>query len=117
MRRLLAAVGVIIIAGCSGSVSSQEVKKSADFTQKGQYVKPVITLNQAKKEIENYIKGSAYVSPEINVCEGNRYYIGEVYTEGYENFDLIRKVYVDKITGDIYPTMAETFDYCYMVKK
>ncbi|HHG74975.1 MAG TPA: hypothetical protein ENK22_08010 [Persephonella sp.] len=76
-----------------------------------------MSLEQAKKEIENYIKGSDYVSSKINVCEGNRYYIGEVYTEGYEDFDVIRKIYVDKITGDLYPTMAETFDYCYMVKK
>ena len=117
MKKLLAAAGVIIIAGCTGSVSSQEVKKSADFTQKGQYVKPAITHEQAKKEIEDYIKGSSYTSSKIKVCEGNRYYIGEIYTEGYEDFDVVRKVYVDKITGDLYPTMAETFDYCYMVKK
>ncbi|WP_457635864.1 hypothetical protein [Persephonella sp.] len=117
MKKLLAAAGAIIIAGCAGTVSSQEVKKSVDFSQKGKYVEPVISLEQAKKEIENYIKGSDYVSSKINVCEGNRYYIGEVYTEGYEDFDVIRKIYVDKITGDLYPTMAETFDYCYMVKK
>ena len=117
MKKLLAAAGAIVIAGCAVSVSSQEVKKSADFTQKGQYVKPAITLEQAKKEIEKYVKGLAYASSKIKVCEGNRYYIGEVYSEGYENLDVVRKIYIDKITGDLYPTMAETFDYCYMVKK
>ncbi|WP_293444932.1 hypothetical protein [Persephonella sp.] len=117
MKKLLAAAGAIIIAGCAGTVSSQEVRKSKDFTQKEQYVKPVITLEQAKKEIEDYIKGTEYVSSKLKVCEGNRYYIGEVYTEGYEDIDVIRKIYVNKITGDLYPTMAETFDYCYMVKK
>ncbi|WP_456464294.1 hypothetical protein [Persephonella sp.] len=117
MKRLVAVAGVIFIIGFGGVAFSQEIKKSVNFIQKGQYANPAVSLEEAKKKIENYIKGSKYVSQRINVCEGNRYYIGEVYTEGYENFDVIRKIYVDKITGDLYPTMAETFDYCYMVKK
>ncbi|SNZ08719.1 hypothetical protein SAMN06265182_1397 [Persephonella hydrogeniphila] len=117
MKRLLAAAGVIIIAGCAGAVSSQEAKKSVDFTQKEKYVKPVISPEQAKKEVEKYVKGTKYISENIELCEGNRYYIGQIYIEGYEGIDVARKIYVDKITGDLYPTMAETFDYCYMVKR
>ncbi|WP_457643934.1 hypothetical protein [Persephonella sp.] len=115
MKRILAAAGLIFAAGCTGVVS-QEIKKSTDFVKKGEYVQPVISLEEAKKEIENYIKGTPEVST-VEVCEGNKYYIGQVYLEGYEGFDVIRKIYVDKRTGDLYPTMAETFDYCYMVKK
>ncbi|WP_457626466.1 hypothetical protein [Persephonella sp.] len=117
MKRLLAAAGVIIIAGCAGAVSSQEAKKQADFTQKEKYVKPVISIDQAKKEIQEYIKEAKYASEKIEVCEGGKYYIGQVYIKGYEGFDVARKIYVNKITGDLYPTMAETFDYCYMVKR
>ncbi|MBK3332324.1 hypothetical protein GWK41_04490 [Persephonella atlantica] len=116
MKRFLVAAGLIFAVGCS-AVVSQEAQKNTDFTaHKTPYVKPVITAEQAKKKIEEYIKGTGEVS-SFDVCEGNRYYIGQVYLKGYEGINVIRKIYVDKITGDIYPTMAETFDYCYMVKK
>ncbi|MDQ7056209.1 MAG: hypothetical protein Q9M89_07040 [Persephonella sp.] len=116
MKRFLVAAG-LIFAMVYSAVVSQETYKSADFTaHKAGYVKPVVTVEQAKKKIEEYLKGTGEVS-SFDVCEGNRYYIGQVYLKGYEGINIIRKIYVDKVTGDIYPTMAETFDYCYMVKR
>ena len=116
MKKILAAAGLIFIAGCAGAVSSQEAKK-AEIIRKPAYVKPVITYEQAKKKIEEYVKGTKEASDKINICEGNRYYIGEVYIKGYEGIDVIRKIYVDKVTGDLLPSFADTYDYCYMVKR
>ncbi|WP_457639821.1 hypothetical protein [Persephonella sp.] len=115
MKRMVAVAGIVFAVGCGGVVS-QEVKKGTDFTKKGEYIQPVVSLEEAKKEMEEYIKGTPYVSL-VEVCEGNKYYIGQVYLEGYENFDVVRKLYVDKRTGDLLPTMAETFDYCYTAEK
>ncbi len=116
MKRFLVVAGLIFVVGCSVAMS-QETEKNADFTaHKTSYVKPVITDEQAKEKIEEYIKNTKEVS-SFDVCEGKKYYIGQIYLKDYEGINVIRKIYIDKITGDIYPTMAETFDYCYMVKK
>ncbi|WP_457641945.1 hypothetical protein [Persephonella sp.] len=75
-----------------------------------------ITKEEAKKLIENYVKGSSYTS-EISVCENDKYFVGQVYLRGYEGVNVIRKIYVSKKTGGLYPTMAETYDYCYMMEE
>ncbi|NPA13434.1 MAG: hypothetical protein GXO45_05565 [Aquificae bacterium] len=115
-KALLLIAGLVCLVGCASVGATQEAKKSADFTQKGVYVKPSIPIEEAKAKIENFAKGMKNVS-KVEVCEGNKYYIGQLLLEGYEDINVIRKVYVNKTTGDLYPTMAETFDYCYMVKK
>jgi len=99
MKRLIVASGIIFAMGFTEVISQESA----------------ISLEEAKKEIENYIKGAKEASV-VEVCEGDKYYVGEVYLKGYEGFDVVRKIYVNKKTGDLYPTMAETFDYCYMVK-
>lgn len=74
-----------------------------------------ITKQEAEKEIANYVKlGKDYV---INVCENDKYFIGEINLKGYENYSTIRKVYVNKQTCDIIPEMAQASDFCYMLNK
>ncbi|WP_457622033.1 hypothetical protein [Persephonella sp.] len=75
-----------------------------------------LTAEDARSLINDYIGGSSYVS-NINICENEKYFIGEVYLEGYEGKTVIRKVFVSKETGGIYPTMAEAYNYCYMMEK
>jgi|GEM_PF-902151 len=104
MKGVMAAAGMILILTFSTALSKETEKNS------------VISIEEAKEKIGEYIKGTKETS-SFDVCEGNKYYIGQIYLKGYEGINVIRKIYVDKITGDIYPTMAETFDYCYMVKK
>ncbi|WP_297890082.1 hypothetical protein [Sulfurihydrogenibium sp.] len=73
-----------------------------------------ITKQEAQKKIENYIGNTKdYV---VNVCENDKYFIGEVNLKGYENLSTVRKVYVNKQTGDIIPEMAQASDFCYMQK-
>jgi len=116
MKKTIITLGIMLTIGCS-EVVSQEIKNNTNFTiYKTSYIKPLITREDAKKRIESYIKNTKYIS-SIKICEGNKYYIAEIYIKGYENFDVARKIYVDKISGDLYPTPSETFDYCYMVKK
>ncbi len=74
-----------------------------------------ITKQQAEKKIASYVNlGKDYV---INVCENDKYFIGEVNLKGYENYSTVRKVYVNKQTGDIIPEMAQASDFCYMFNK
>ncbi|NPA53286.1 MAG: hypothetical protein GXO21_01310 [Aquificae bacterium] len=75
-----------------------------------------ITKDEAAKKIKEYISGMKAVSEEITICENEKYYIGEVFLKGYENFDVVRKIYINKKTGDLLPSFAEAFDYCYMMK-
>ena len=71
----------------------------------------------ATQKIKEYVGNSKYVST-IEVCENGKYYIGEVYLEGYENLpNTIRIVFVDKITGDILPDMGVAHSFCYMLQK
>ncbi|WP_028949836.1 hypothetical protein [Sulfurihydrogenibium subterraneum] len=73
-----------------------------------------ITKQEAEKKIQAYIGNTKdYV---INVCENDKYFIGEVNLKGYENLSTIRKVYVNKQTGDLIPEMAQASDFCYMQK-
>jgi predicted nucleic acid-binding Zn finger protein len=73
-----------------------------------------ITKQEAQKKIESYIGNKKeYV---VNVCENDKYFIGEVNLKGYENLSTVRKVYVNKQTGDIIPEMAIASDFCYMQK-
>ena len=117
MKRFLAVAGAVILASCAGATSSaNSTGKSVFAHPETKYVKPVITLEQAKQKIEEYVKGTKEVS-QIKVCEGKKYYIGELYLKGYENFDTIRRVYVNKITGDLLPSFAEAKEYCYSVGK
>jgi hypothetical protein len=51
------------------------------------------------------------------VCENDKYFIGEINLKGYENLSTVRKVYVNKQTGDIIPEMAQASDFCYMLNK
>ncbi len=75
-----------------------------------------ITKDEAVKKIKDYVAGMQAVSENITVCENDKYFIGEIYTKGYEGFDVLRKIYVNKKTGDLLPSFAENFDYCYMNK-
>jgi predicted nucleic acid-binding Zn finger protein len=73
-----------------------------------------ITKQEAEKKIQSYIGNTKdYV---VNVCEKDKYFIGEVNLKGYENLSTVRKVYVNKQTGDIIPEMAQASDFCYMQK-
>ncbi len=74
-----------------------------------------ITKQEAEKKIANYVNlGKDYV---INVCENDKYFIGEINLKGYENYSTVRKVYLNKQTGDIIPEMAQASDFCYMLNK
>ncbi|HCB68819.1 MAG TPA: hypothetical protein DEP48_00510 [Persephonella sp.] len=75
-----------------------------------------LTAEDAERIIKEYIEGSSYTS-KINICENEKYFIGEVFLEGYEGKTVIRKVFVNKETGGIYPTMAEAYNHCYMMEK
>jgi predicted nucleic acid-binding Zn finger protein len=76
-----------------------------------------LSKSDATQKIKEYIGNSKYVST-IEVCENDKYYIGEVHLEGYENLpNTIRVVFVNKITGDIFPDMGVTHSFCYMLKK
>ncbi len=73
-----------------------------------------ISKSEAEKLIKEYASGSNYVS-KIHVCENDKYYIGELYLEGYEDIGVtVRNIFVDKKTGDIYPEFAVTKAHCYM---
>ncbi|MDM7274066.1 hypothetical protein [Sulfurihydrogenibium azorense] len=73
-----------------------------------------ITKQEAEKKIQSYIGNTKdYV---VNVCEKDKYFIGEVNLKGYENLSTVRKVYVNKQTGDIIPEMSRASDFCYMQK-
>jgi predicted nucleic acid-binding Zn finger protein len=74
-----------------------------------------ITKQEAEKKIVNYVGlGKDYT---INVCENDKYFIGEINLKGYENLSTVRKVFVNKQTGDIIPEMARASDFCYMLNK
>ncbi len=76
-----------------------------------------LSKSDAKEKIKEYIGNSKYVST-IEVCDNGKYYIGEVHLEGYEDLpNTIRVVFVNKITGDIFPDMGVTHSFCYMLKK
>ncbi len=74
-----------------------------------------ITKEEAVKKMEKYISGMKAVSNKITVCENKKYYIGEVYIKGYEGFDVVRRIYINKKTGDLLPSFAEHNTYCYMM--
>lgn len=73
-----------------------------------------ITKAEAEKKIQHYFGNTKDYT--ISVCEGKKYFVGEVYLKGYEGISNIRKIYVNKSNGDIIPQMSETFDFCYMNK-
>lgn len=73
-----------------------------------------ITKADAEKKMQQYFGDTK--SYTIKVCENKNYYIGEVYLKDYENISTVRKLYVNKETGDILPEMAIASDYCYMLK-
>ncbi len=76
-----------------------------------------ISKADAEKKIEDYLKGSKYVS-KIHVCENDKYFIGEAYLEGYEKLpNTVRIVFVNKKTGDMLPEMGAAHSYCYMLEK
>ncbi len=101
--------------GCAGSTSQSGTTPAGTPVSKEAYIKPAYPITEAKKIIENYVKGMHKVS-RVEVYEGKKYYIGAVYLEGYPN-DVVRKVYLSKKDKSILlPTMAETFDYQYMLK-
>lgn len=71
----------------------------------------------ATEKIKDYIGNSKYVS-SVEVCENDKYFIGEIHLEGYENLpNTVRIVFVNKITGDILPDMGVSHSYCYMLKR
>ncbi len=74
-----------------------------------------ITKQEAEKKIANYTGLDKDYT--INICENDKYFIGEIHLKGYENLSTVRKVYVNKQTGDIIPEMAQASDFCYMVNK
>ncbi len=76
-----------------------------------------ITKDEATKKIKEYVSGMNAISDKITVCENKKYYIGEIYIKGYENFDVARVIFVNKETGDILPSFAEQKAYCYMRNK
>jgi hypothetical protein len=80
------------------------------------YTSFALSIDDAENLMKDYIGGSSYVS-KINVCENEKYFVGEVYLEGYEKETVIRKIFIDKKTGGIYPTMSEAFNYCYMMER
>lgn len=73
-----------------------------------------ITKTEAEKKMADYFGDMKNYS--LNVCEDDRYFIGEVYLKGYEGVSAVRKIYVNKNTGDIIPEMAQHSDFCYMIK-
>ncbi|MEZ0324217.1 MAG: hypothetical protein ABWJ98_07930 [Hydrogenothermaceae bacterium] len=73
-----------------------------------------ITKADAEKKMAQYFGDTKNYT--ISVCENQKYYIGEVYLKGYEGISNVRKLYVNKETGDIIPEMAQASDYCYMIK-
>ena len=76
-----------------------------------------ITKDEAVKKIKSYISGMKAVSDKVTVCENKKYYIGEIYNKGYEGFDVLRVVFVNKKTGDLLPSFADHKAYCYMHNK
>lgn len=73
-----------------------------------------ITKQEAQKKIESFVGNTKdYV---VNVCENEKYFIGEVNLKDYQNLSTVRKVYINKQTGDIIPEMAQASDFCYMQK-
>lgn len=74
-----------------------------------------ITKAEAEKKMQQYFGDTKNYT--INVCEDKNYYIGEVYLKGYENISAVRKIYVNKVTGDIIPEMSKHADFCYMIKQ
>lgn len=73
-----------------------------------------ITKAEAEKKVQQYFGDTKNYT--IQVCEDKNYYIAEVYLSGYENMSAVRKIYVNKTTGDIIPEMAQHSDFCYMLK-
>ncbi|MCX7761132.1 MAG: hypothetical protein N2Z81_08090 [Hydrogenothermaceae bacterium] len=73
-----------------------------------------ITKADAEKKMAQYFGDTKNYT--ISVCESQKYYIGEVYLKGYEGVSTVRKLYVNKETGDIIPEMAQASDFCYMIK-
>lgn len=73
-----------------------------------------ITKADAEKKIVEYFGDNK--SYTVNVCEDKKYFIGEVYLKGYEGISAVRKIYLNKETGDIIPEMAQYSDFCYMIK-
>ncbi|MEJ5173117.1 MAG: hypothetical protein WHT47_05330 [Hydrogenothermaceae bacterium] len=73
-----------------------------------------ITKADAEKKMAQYFGDTKNYT--ISVCESQKYYIGEVYLKGYEGMSAVRKLYVNKETGDLVPEMAQASDFCYMIK-
>lgn len=73
-----------------------------------------LTKQEAEKKMTSYFADTKNYT--LSVCENERYFIGEFYIKGYEGISLVRKVYVNKNNGDIIPEMAQSSDYCYMLR-
>ena len=133
MKKIITSLAIttaLIVAGCQekgketkGEAPHKEGQKTTEtktgaggtITVGSGYVKPAFPISEAEKIIKDYVKGMHRVS-KVEVYEGKKYYIGEVYLEGYPD-NVVRKVYLSKTNKDvILPTMAETFDYKYMIE-
>jgi len=120
MKKIVVALSLVafIGIGCSGGTdkgSKGSGTTTGETSSKEEQTKAKFSLSEAEKIIKDYVKGMHKVS-KVKVYEGKKYYIGEVYLEGYGD-NVVRKVYLSKTDKDvILPTMAETFDYEYMVK-
>lgn len=74
-----------------------------------------VTKAEAEKKIQQYFGDTKNYT--IQVCEDKNYYIGEIYLKGYEGISTIRKVYINKNSGEILPEMARASDFCYMLQQ
>lgn len=118
MKKLLLVVGLSAIIGVSCGTSSNQANLTPTEMRKEPFIKASFSIDEAKRIIQNYVKNMHMASPKIKVYETNKYYVGEVFIKGYENFDVARKIYISKKDKSIVlPTMAETYDYSYMLNK
>ncbi len=118
MKKLFMIAGLTAIIGVSCGTSSNQAGLTPTEMKKEPFIKANFSKDEAKRIIQNYVKNAHMVSPKIKVYETNKYYVGEVFIKGYENFDVARKIYISKRDKSIVlPTMAETYDYSYMLNK
>jgi len=108
MKKLSVLIGLFIFTLSAGAIVPEGEK---DLSEN----EPVISIDEARKKMEDYTKGLSPFS-SIYICEGKEYYIGEVRLKGYENINTITKIYIHKKTGDVYLVPFEVSNYCYMVE-
>ena len=118
MKKILMIAGLTAVIGVSCGTSSNQAGLTPTEMKREPFVKATFSIDEAKRIIQNYVKNTHMASSKIKVYETNKYYVGEVFIKGYENFDVARKIYISKKDKSIIlPTMAETYDYSYMLNK